>query len=463
MFTLHTGRTFSLATEGLWKSRALGGRDMCIPPFKKPSMDVDSLRHKDIMRDGYRPKMLLFTLDELFYIYDQIKKQRRADEKIIVAYEILCLSVNWCTNRWHGMQKTGMPDAFALLNVDDTHHFECLTWAVYDGALLVGLWPKLPGDRPCCTVLAGLHKHIYRGRDDAAHCPPHMLGSWDCQERIEVLHRGGRLSSMQGGRRRASQPRRRSQSSSQCHSETPAQGNRDGHSCRSSPHTPLRSHRKVTTSPCIPLRCYCRATASPNASTMPKLASAVNVLSHARSSHSGEGMARASLDDDDTWDDDFQTPHTPVHRVVWREDDGRGEPVDGRMESSSRSPGWQTGYQVDIGEEEATLETIDPTWRTSRWLQLVVQGILDDKVPWYDFIIPLMVGTEGMALSLAKHLLAVWRWSIKVQGWDVCPPAPTALNIRQFMTREEVLEGVDDPLWFVAYSRTLQWVGEVAC
>ena len=29
------------------------------------------------------------------------------------------------------------------------------------------------------------------------------------------------------------------------------------------------------------------------------------------------------------------------------------------------------------------------------------------------------------------------------------------------MTREEVLEGVDDPLWFVAYSCALQWVGEV--
>ena len=94
MFTLHTGRTFSLATEGLWKSRALGGRDTCIPPFKMPSMDIGSLRHEDIMRDGYQPKMLLFILDELFYIYDQIKKQWRADEKIVVAYEILSLSAN---------------------------------------------------------------------------------------------------------------------------------------------------------------------------------------------------------------------------------------------------------------------------------------------------------------------------------------------------------------------------------
>ena len=109
------------------------------------------------------------------------------------------------------------------------------------------------------------------------------------------------------------------------------------------------------------------------------------------------------------------------------------------------------------------LETIDPTWRTTHWLQLAVQGISDDEVPWYELAIPLMVGTEGAALSLAKCLLAVWRWSVKVLGWDICLPTPTALNIGQFMTKEEVLEGVDEPLWFVAYSHALQWVGEVAC
>ena len=133
------------------------------------------------------------------------------------------------------------------------------------------------------------------------------------------------------------------------------------------------------------------------------------------------------------------------------------------MESLRGSPGWRTGYQVDIGEEEATLETIDPTSRTTHWLQLVVQGISDDEVRWYEFIIPLMVGTEGAALSLAKHLLMVWRWSVKVLGWDICPPTLTALNIGQFMTREEVSEGIDEPLWFAAYSHHLQWVGEAAC
>ena len=108
------------------------------------------------------------------------------------------------------------------------------------------------------------------------------------------------------------------------------------------------------------------------------------------------------------------------------------------------------------------LETVNPTWRATHWLQLVVQGILDDEVPWYDLITPLMVGAEGAALSLANHLLAIWWWSIKVQGQDVCLPALTVLNIGQFMMWEEVLGKVDDFLWFEAYSHTLQRVGEAA-
>ena len=80
-----------------------------------------------------------------------------------------------------------MLDALSLLNVNNSHHLKHLMWAVYDGALLVGGWPELPGRHPWCTVLAGLYKHIYRGCEDMAHCLLHMLASWDCQERVEVL------------------------------------------------------------------------------------------------------------------------------------------------------------------------------------------------------------------------------------------------------------------------------------
>ena len=106
---------------------------------------------------------------------------------------------------------------------------------------------------------------------------------------------------------------------------------------------------------------------------------------------------------------------------------------------------------------------MDPHWRATRWLQVAVQGIAKEEVPWYELVIPLMLGVEGMALSLAKHLLVAWRWSIRVRAEDACPPTPTILNIGQFMTEEEVAEGVGEAHWFVAYSCILQRVGKAAC
>ena len=182
VFALQTGRKFTQATEGLWKMKALGGRDVGIPTFKMPTLNKETLWAKDSMRDGYHPKMLLYVLDELFYVYAQVKNSQRPDDKLVLAYEILCISANHCTDRGNGIEKTGMPDTLALLNVNDVRHLKHLAWAVYDGVLLVVPQPKLLGDCPWCTVLAGLHQHIYRGCNDAAHCLPQMLGSWDCQE-----------------------------------------------------------------------------------------------------------------------------------------------------------------------------------------------------------------------------------------------------------------------------------------
>ena len=78
---------------------------------------------------------------------------------------------------------------------------------------------------------------------------------------------------------------------------------------------------------------------SPNVCIMPKVASVVNIPCYAWSSHSGEGMARASLDEDDVLEDDFQTPHTLVCRVVQWEDDDHRSPAEGGPESSRGSPG----------------------------------------------------------------------------------------------------------------------------
>ena len=65
-------------------------------------------------------------------------------------------------------------------------------------------------------------------------------------------------------------------------------------------------------------------------------------------------------------------------------------------------------------------------------------------------------------MSLAKHLVTAWWWNIKVQGEGECPPTLSILNIGQFIMDEEVAGGMEEPHWFMAYSHTLQWVGEVA-
>ena len=155
IFTLHTGRMFTLATEGLWKTRALGGRNAGVPPFKTPTLNKGMLQAAEIMRDGYPPKMLLYALDELFFVYAQIRDSPR-DERVVLAYEILCISSIRCTNKWNGVEQTGIPDTLALLNTEDARHLECLAWTIYDGALLEGPWPELSGTQPWCTVLAGL-------------------------------------------------------------------------------------------------------------------------------------------------------------------------------------------------------------------------------------------------------------------------------------------------------------------
>ena len=112
------------------------------------------------------------------------------------------------------------------------------------------------------------------------------------------------------------------------------------------------------------------------------------------------------------------------------------------MEASEGSPSWQSFYQVDVGKEELKmLECIDPLWRATHWLQVAVQGIAREEVPWYELVTLLTSGAEGAALSLAKHLLTAWQWSIKVCGEDDCPTAPTVLNISQFMTEEETAGG----------------------
>ena len=62
--------------------------------------------------------MLLYMLDELFYVFAEIRNAHR-DDKVVLAYEILCILANQCMDRCNGVEQMGVPDALALLNVED--------------------------------------------------------------------------------------------------------------------------------------------------------------------------------------------------------------------------------------------------------------------------------------------------------------------------------------------------------
>ena len=318
---------------------------MGIPPFKMPTPNKETLWAEDSMRDGYRPKMLLYALDKLFYVYTQVKNSQRPDKKLVLAYEILCISANCCTDQHNRIEKTGVPDALALLNVEDTHHLECLAWVVYDGILMVGPWPKLLGNRPWCSA------------------------GWATATHLQVLRRCGSLPATDtkflgpSGVGRSTAPCGRPQLHTkwvemsipapeeilkQLMSSLPDAGSGWTFMCHVPPHAFEMSTRSDFTHLCDfkVLLQHCSTAASHDISTTPKVALAVNIPPYAQSSHSGEGTAWASLDQDEALEDDFQTQHTPVHRVMQRDDDGHRSSAEGRLEGSGGGPGQWTGYHV---------------------------------------------------------------------------------------------------------------------
>ena len=122
-------------------------------------------------------------------------------------------------------------------------------------------------------------------------------------------------------------------------------------------------------------RCNCGELLSPGANTMPKLPLAVNVPAYAQSSRLGGGMARASLDNEEAWEDNFQTLHSPACHIVRWDRGSCKELAAERMEASGGRLSWQSFFQVDVDEEPQTLEDIDHHWRATCWLQVAVQGI----------------------------------------------------------------------------------------
>ena len=76
---------------------------------------------------------------------------------------------------------------------------------------------------------------------------------------------------------------------------------------------------------------------------------------------------------------------------------------------------------------------LDPMWQTTKWLEASEGNLGEGDITWWPLLLPLTDGSNVATKELTKHLVAAWRWMAKVSTMPLCPPAPTVLNIGQFL------------------------------
>ena len=58
--------------------------------------------------------------------------------------------------------------------------------------------------------------------------------------------------------------------------------------------------------------------------------------------------------------------------------------------------------------------------------------------------------------------MAAWRWAITISTSPICPPAPTVMNIGQFLDVDTTRHGWSTQQWLEAYTCGLQHIEEAA-
>ena len=101
IFKKHFEGKFSKSNEHLWQHVKAE-----IADFQTPTYERDTGAPIDVLRTGSHLCMLLYVLDELFYVYKGVGVNNM-DGQRIVAYKILTVASLKCME-WHSSQKKGV-------------------------------------------------------------------------------------------------------------------------------------------------------------------------------------------------------------------------------------------------------------------------------------------------------------------------------------------------------------------
>ena len=127
--------------------------------------------------EGHHPKMLLWIMEEFFYISQQLTDED-CDGHIVLGYELMLEAEHRFRIKWDGgigrhrslshSTSNALPCSQETLDHvtwsnPDSRMLECLMWSVYDGILTPGPKPKLVGPISYHQVLKCLATKVYRG------------------------------------------------------------------------------------------------------------------------------------------------------------------------------------------------------------------------------------------------------------------------------------------------------------
>ena len=148
-----------------------------IRDFIAPTFICSNLLQACTLRcEGHCPKVLLWIMEEFFYISHNLMEQD-CDGRIVLCYELMMEAEHqFRIKRGRGVgchcpsssSGSAPPCSQEMLervswNKPDTKTLECLVWSVYDGLLSPGPTPKLTGPESYNQVTRHLAAKVFRG------------------------------------------------------------------------------------------------------------------------------------------------------------------------------------------------------------------------------------------------------------------------------------------------------------
>ena len=151
--------------------------------FNALSLSVVNLDEVSLFRSGHWPKMFLFLLEEMAYMYARIGTED-VDGLQVMAYEVLAMAemqYRLCKRSTNPQDMT-RGDAMSRVVLGDLSRLERLMWAVFDRVLVAGVPPELGPDESWEWVVCGIFdKLIYVRRNPSDQCPAITTGAKDLQ------------------------------------------------------------------------------------------------------------------------------------------------------------------------------------------------------------------------------------------------------------------------------------------